>query len=196
MSTNFQTLDSARHGEKISFIGVIIEIGDLKSGTTDNGDYTYKRLLIQDATATLELTAWGTDIAKFVLGGKYEIVNAYAKEYKGALGLNIKYATVKLIGTNKDKNQSTMDETSKESPKEEPTVESNSKLLQISPALQDFVEAEAITLLLIEREVRTILHHYTPLPAGQEYNGGYVGLFVKEIYRLHKQSNFKKATDV
>jgi len=31
------------------------------------------------------------------------------------------------------------------------------------------------------------------LPVGQEYNGGYVGMLVKEIYRESKKVKFEKA---
>jgi len=193
--TEFQTLDQAKAGEKISFIGTIINIGDLKSGTNNTGDYTYKRFLIQDAKATLELTAWDDEIKKFVMGGKYEIINAYAKDYKGKVSLGIQYAEVKLIGT--DKQQSTIDETPEQSAsleeKQENPPKVESKIPTINPNLADFVETDMVTLLQIEQEVRTILHHYKPLPKMQEYEGSYVGMLTKEIYREAKKVKFEKA---
>jgi len=195
MSTELSTLKMAKHGEKISFVGVVVKIGDLQSGTNNIGDYTYKRITIQDVTASIEITAWNDDIKKFVMGGKYEIINAYGKEYKGSVGLGIQYADIKLIGT--DKQQSTMDETPQQSAtleeKQENHPKVESKIPQMPSTLQDLVETETLQLLQIEKEVRTVLHHYKPLPKMQDYDGSYVGMLTKEIYRESKKVKFEKA---
>lgn len=195
--TEFQTLDKTNHCERISFVGVVVKIADLQSGTNNNGDYTYKRITIQDDTASVEITAWNDDIKKFVLGGKYEIINAYAKEYNGTVGLGIQFAEVKLIGT--DKAQSTMDETPQQSATLEETVNSavnkpveKTKLPKIPESFSSFIEDETVAFLQIEKEVRVNLHHFNPLPASQEYNGDYVGMMVKEIYRESKKVKFEK----
>ncbi len=196
MSTEFQTLDKAKHGEKISFVGIIVKIGDLKSGTGDQGDYTYKRLTIQDVTASLELTVWNEDIKKFVLGGKYEIINAYAKEYKGTLGLGIQYAEVKLVGTNKQ--QATMDESTKESAtrerfQESPTTQ-KSNLPQMAPHLQELVETETVTLLQIKQDVYAVLSHYGGYDMTDVDSKITAGMFIKEIYRESKKVKFEKSS--
>lgn len=195
MSTEFQTLDQAKHGEKISFIGIVVKIGDLQSGTNNSGNYTYKRITIQDVTASVEITAWNEDIKKFVLGGKYEIINAYGKEYQGTVGLGIQYAEVKLIGT--DKAQSTMDETPQQSAlleeKQETTPNVESKIPATNPNLADFIEGEMVAMLQIEKEVRSNLHHFKPLPKMDDYDGSYVGMLTKEIYRESKKVKFDKA---
>ena len=197
MTTEFSTLDKAKAGEKISFVGYVSEIGDLKSGTGAQGDYTYKRLVIQDATASHKLTVWNEDIKKFVLGGKYEIVNAFAKDYKGSISLGIQYATVKLVST--DTEQTTMPEVNPKQPSTpEPAVEKPTKpveLPKISEQFSEFIESETIIILQIEEEVLKTLKHYKPLPAGQSYDGGYIGMKVKELYRESKKTKFEKAYD-
>lgn len=186
MSTEFQTLNNAKDGEKISFIGYITKMGDLKSGTNDKGDYTYKKFTIQDETASLELTAWNDEIKKFSLGGKYEIINAYAKEYKGKVGISIQYAEVKLIG--KEEKQETL-ESKQESPPKEAT-----KLPSMPDALDCFTETQTIKILQIEETVRKTLKHFKPLPPMQSYDGGYIGMMVKEIYRLSQKEEYGVGT--
>lgn len=191
MSIELSTLDKAKHDEKISFVGVVVKIGDLQSGTNDNGDYTYKRITIQDVTASVEITAWNDDTKKFVMGGKYEIINAYGKEYKGIVGLGIQYAEVKLIGT--DKAQSTMDATPAESATLEQKPKEETKIPSTPENLADMVETEMVTLLQIEREIRANLHHFKPIPVNGNHDGAYVGMLTKEIYRESKKVKFAKA---
>lgn len=188
MSTEFQTLDKAKDGEKISFIGTVTHIGDLKSGTNNTGDYTYKKLTIEDATTITELTVWNDDIKKFVKGGKYEIINAYAKLYKEKLGLGIQYGTVKLIGT--DKQQSTMDETPHQSATlddkaqelEQQLKEKQAKLKEKSPTgLEEFTLKQNKLLTIISQIVYADLYneHTTEKPRGDV-----VWVRTKEIYNL------------
>lgn len=191
--TEFQTLDKAKAGEKISFIGVVIKIGELKSGTNDKGDYTYKRLTIQDSTAAVELTVWNDEIKKFVLGGKYEIIKAYAREYKGSVTLGIQYAEVKLIGT--ANNESTID--SEMETKTEPEIapsseeflkqkqkeldEKEAKIPQFSDEIKKLINKDALTLFMIKRQVNDHLSQYEVLSLNQ----GMVWEMTKIIFNRH-----------
>lgn len=198
-AVGFKQVKDAEAGEKLSFIGTVIKQDDLKSGTKNGQDYTYKKFTIQDVTGDIELVAWNDDVKQFKIGNKYEFIDTWCKDYQGKLSLGITYAKVKLIGTSTT--QATMPESTTTTP--EPTPEdakpskeeiNGNKLPASIEAFNEFVEIETVMLLQIEKTVTSTMKHY--LPKLTDVNGQKVGMFVKEIYRLAKQTNFKKASEV
>jgi len=177
LSTDFITIKECVAAKKGSFIGVIIKQSDLKSGTTNEKDWTKKTYTITDATGEIELTAWNEEIEMFKVGNKYEFTGLWWKEYEGKITLSVgKYANLKVIGTDEinNTNQTKVDEPTRGEAKGEPL-----------PKIQDekfekFIVKENEKLAQISALVTEKLQKQSPL--GQP-NGQVVGLRTKEIYR-------------
>ena len=93
----FVSLADARQAMKGSFVATVIAVGDLKSGTKDNKDWSYKKLTLEDTSAKITLTVWNGDIAKFEYGKTYEFHTPWFTNYEGEAVLSLgKYCQVKL----------------------------------------------------------------------------------------------------
>ena len=99
MSTDFIPIKKIIETRKGGFIGVCIKESDLSAGTGQNGDWTKKSFTLQDESADLEITCWNDDTKKFHLGGKFEVLGLFWKEYNQQWGANVgKYSQIKQIG--------------------------------------------------------------------------------------------------
>ena len=181
MSTDFITIKEAKAAKKDSFIGVVVNQGDLKSGTKNDKDWTKKTFTIQDTTADVILTAWGDEeISRFKVGNKYEFVGCWWKEYEGKVTLAIgNYAVIKLIGTDDIGNnpkQTTMPENT------ETRGEINGEELP-EYSNEQWVRKQALELLQIEEVVIQVMLIHKPKLS--EINHQKLGMFVKEIYKAH-----------
>jgi len=124
--TNFKTISEAKNELKGSFIGTIIKIGELKSGTKNGKDWTKKIFTVEDATASVELVCWGTtEIEKFKQGYKYEFVNPWWKVYEENVSVQLgKYGEAKVIGSsNTEDTKPQPPQQSKETKREPTTVD-------------------------------------------------------------------------
>jgi hypothetical protein len=171
---------------KGSFIGTVIKQSDLKSGTKDGEDWTMKKFTIEDATDSIELTAWGDEINRIKVGYKYEFTNLWWKTYKDSPTLAFgKFATIKNVGSaqipTKDVAQEVIDKVE--------TIEKK-PLGDLMPMALEYVQLETIYLLQVETEVKKIMKEY-----GSDMDGGKIGMFTKEIYRKMSNVNFKIAGD-
>jgi len=190
MSTLFLTLEECIVRQKGSFIGVVIKESALSAGSKDGNDWTKKTFTIQDVTANIDLIAWNEEVTKIKVGCKYEFVGCWWKDYKGTVQLSFgNYAEIKLIGTEpiptKDVSQQVIDNVEK--------ISTSDKLPKISAAAAEFVENEVLFLLQLEEKAwETMLKHFPNL----QLNPQKLGMYVKEIYRESKKSNFTKATNL
>lgn len=176
MSIEFKQIKDCVVDSKISFIGVVTKQGDLKSGTKEGTDYSYKKFTLHDITGDIELTAWNNDIEKFVIGGKYEIINAWCKEYKGKLTLGIQYAEVRFIV--KADVQATMEELP-----DKKNAAPKLKLGEFNDDMKGIVSAETVTMLMIRKRVIDTIE-----PFDKDPNQGMVWQMTEKIYDKH----FKK----
>lgn len=78
----FISLADARQAMKGNFVGTIIAISDLKSGTKDNRDWSKKNITVEDRSAKMTLTAWNGEIKLFELNATYEFTGMWFKSYK------------------------------------------------------------------------------------------------------------------
>jgi len=107
MSTDFIPIKQIIETRKGGFIGVCFKESDLSAGTGQNGDWTKKTFTLQDESADLEITCWNDDTKKFHLGGKFEVLGLFWKQYNNNWGANVgKYSQIKLVG-NVEVNQTT-----------------------------------------------------------------------------------------
>ena len=106
MSTEFVTIKEAVDANKGNFIATVTKVGDLKSGTSKGKDWSLKKITVQDSTADLDITCFGSEeIGLFKLGGKYEIFPWWKELYEGKANVGIgKYGQIKLIGTDEINN--------------------------------------------------------------------------------------------
>lgn len=181
MSTNFITIKEAKAAKKGSFIGVVIKQGDLKSGTTNDKDWTKKTFTIEDTSDNVILTAWGDEeISRFKVGNKYEFTSFCWKEYEGKTTLSVgNYGNLKLIGTDeiqRENKQTTMPENT------ETRGEINGVPLP-EFSNERWVRQQALVLLQIEEVVTKVMLIHKPKLS--EINHQKVGMFVKEIYKAH-----------
>jgi len=159
--TNFLTIKEAKEAGKGSFVGTVIGIGDLKSGTSAKGDWAMKIITLQDETDKVELAAFNEEIDNFKVNDKYKIENPWWKEHEGKLSLNLgQYAKVEFITHSK--------QTHIEPPLKEP-------ILEIPHELESFTIPENIIL----KQISSII-------ARDEKEGQIIGLRTKEIYRQWK----------
>lgn len=174
---DFLTIAEAKAAMKGSFVGVVITAGDLKSGTKDGKDWSKKVYQIQDATATVPLTTWNDDIAKFKIGGKYEIVNPWWKEYQGNVQLELgKYCEVKLVGTDEiPKPGQFHNETPEQGTAHPIEGEPEPKLPELSANSKQVVSMNTALLAQIEQEVKATLKDL----GITDMNGQKIGLYVK-----------------
>jgi len=92
------SLADARQAMKGSFVATVIAVGDLKSGTKDNKDWSYKKLTLEDVSAKITLTVWGGEIKLFEYGKTYEFHTPWFTNYEGEAVLALgKYCQVKLV---------------------------------------------------------------------------------------------------
>ncbi len=195
LSTEFKTLKECIEAKKGSFIAVCIKESDLSAGTSQNGDWTKKVITLQDTTADLEITVWNDDIKIFKLGGKYELIGVYWKEYNQNWTANFgKYSSAKLIGTGTT--QTTMPEPDPAGRVEEPAVgepaPQSNPLPEMGASFEEFSEQQCIQLLQIEQTVKRMMAKFDP---NKIQEGGKVGMHTKEIYRESKKFKFEKASE-
>jgi len=109
--TNFISIKDALEAKKGDFVGIVSNIGPLKAGTNDKGDWTMKLLTIEDASSKLQMAVFNEDIDKFKLGGQYEFENLWWKYKDNKLSLALgQYAKIKMVTpAPEDKNQTTME---------------------------------------------------------------------------------------
>lgn len=195
--TDFKTIEQCKSEMKGNFIGTVISQGDLKSGTKDGRDWTKKNFLIEDATSSIEITAWNEDIQKLKVGGKYEFCGCWWKEYDGKPTLSFgKYAQVKLIGT-APTTQSTMETSGSgtetvqsNSSSTETQTEPHEELPATNENFKEFIRAECLSINQTEREVREFMKEF-----GLNFNDNKIGMMTKEIYRESKKVKFEKIGD-
>jgi len=181
---DFQSINTVKEERLKNLKGIVSKVSDLKSGTTDKGDWTMKIFTFEDPTGIIDMACFNGDIKKFEKGFTYEIENFWWKEkdgkYSAALG-----GYAKIIKTPTE--QQTPLETHVE--KTEPT---GTPLPEISEALRNFVVEEDILLLQIEEVIATNHLKWT----GKGANGQRVGLHVKLIYEQARKTNLIKASNI
>lgn len=188
--TEFIKLSDARQAMKGSFIGIVSKIGDLKSGSNDKGDFTYKVCTVEDATAKITLTVWNDEIKLLKLGGTYRFINPWWRIYKDepvlALG---KYASVELVEPIASSPK--MDEAvvKKETPSSPPEPTAKIPLFEAEMSVK--LDQEIMTLYMINRHVKKFIENFEVTP-----NGGMIGQFTEIIYNKHFKTEFKKASEV
>lgn len=182
--TEFISLSDARQAMKGSFVGTVISIGDLKSGTKDGNDWSNKKITVEDTSARITLTVWNEEIKLFELNKTYEFHTPWFKMYKDepVLALGKFAQIVKITSTQ----QEAITANEPEKPIDDTSLES---LPEISDMFKDFIRIETVSLLSIEAEVRE-----TMKPFRKIINDQHVGMITKEIYRESKKTNFSKAT--
>jgi len=84
---DFISLADAREAMKGNFIGNVLKVGDLSSGTKDGKDWTRKNFTIQDTSAEMILTAWNGEIKLLEYGKTYEFTGMWFKPYKEDVNL-------------------------------------------------------------------------------------------------------------
>jgi len=206
MSTDFISIKQIIETRKGGFIAVCIKESDLSAGTSQNGDWTKKVFTLQDETADIDITVWNDDIKIFKIGGKYELIGVYWKEYNQNWTANFgKYSSAKLIGTSVavGTEQTTMPKTDPDMPAhgETPMGVDFKKLSEeaqattlpaIGGSFAEFIEKQCIQLLQIEKVVKETMKKIEPTKI---HEGQKVGMHVKEIYRESKKFKFEKASE-
>ena len=105
----FISIADSKINKKGDIVVTVTNIGDLKAGTSSNGDWRKKNITILDASCSESMTAWNDDIEKFQLHHKYELTGIYWKEHDGKLYLNFgKYSKTKDLGISTEPNQTTI----------------------------------------------------------------------------------------
>lgn len=184
----FVTIKESIETHKGNIRGVIIKESDLKAGTGKTGDWTMKVFTLEDTSGQVDITCWNTEIGRLKVGEYYEVESPWWKErndkpgeWNLALG---DYCKVNLVD-----NPSVQTTTQPTEKQEDVKVLEMPKTLD---AFASFIKDEAISLLQIEQGVKDIMKHYDPHPLVDQK----VGMFVKEIYRESKKTNFTKAKDI
>lgn len=119
MSETFLTIAEAKSkfislGEKNgSFIATVITVGDLKSGTKNNEDYSYKKFTLKDDSDTVEITTWGNDVNRLKKGVQYKFTKPYWNTYKETAQISFnQYGSVEEVTGQTE--QTRMEHTAKE----------------------------------------------------------------------------------
>jgi len=124
---SFVTLSESKTAGKGNIVVLVTNIGDLKAGSSSNGDWTRKDITVQDGSGKESMSVWNKDIEKFSLNHKYELSSIYWKENKGKQYLNFgQYSTLRDCGISIEENQTSMES----SPKQETAPSSDQFLKQ------------------------------------------------------------------
>ena len=176
--SDFISIAEAKAQQKGSFIGVVIKIGDLRSGTTDNRDWTLKVITLEDKSGQIEFLAWDDAERKlFQLGHTYEFHTPWYKQKDNDVSIQ-KSKFGKII-------RSTAITDLPEPPKQGETTNPQPidipPLPEINPNIADLVSKNTVLLMQIEKEVRSTMREFIPEPI--KLNDQQVGLYVKENFR-------------
>lgn len=189
----FITLAESKTAGKGSIIVIVTKIGDLKSGTTSNGDWTRKDIIVQDGSGSESMSVWNKDIEKFTLNHKYELKGIYWKENNGKQYLNFgQYSQIRDCGIAVQENQSAMESNTKttQAPSNDEYLKEKQEQIKKENAELDkklkgvFTEDQKNT---IEKEI-DIIHAIELLVSKKlktntiDPNPSKVGLYVKFIY--------------
>jgi len=124
---SFVTLSESKTAGKGNIVVLVTNIGDLKAGSSSNGDWTRKDITVQDGSGKESMSVWNKDIEKFSLNHKYELSSIYWKENKGKQYLNFgQYSTLRDCGISIEENKTSMES----SPKQETAPSSDQFLKQ------------------------------------------------------------------
>lgn len=175
MTEDFIKIADAKAALKGSFKATVIKVGDLKSGTKNEKDWTKKVFTLEDDTDNVELVAWDDEISTFKLGYLYEIVNPWWKVYEGKTSVQVgKYGTAKVIGSDKTipdtppmpKEQSTLTE----------STEKPAEPKRLDAITAQKVEEESMLLKKIHNNVQKTLGEDKP---------DVINLFTELIYKKY-----------
>lgn len=181
--TDFVTISEGISAKAGNIKGVIIQAGDLKSGTKDGNDWTRKDFVIEDKTGSLKITAWNDDIKLFHLGNIYEITKPQWTVYQDKPSISpSKSGGVSCVGVQNTattkSNSSTLD-----------IVTPEEKLPPLDANTLGLVHCNNLLLLQIREEVIKVLKTYNPKDAS---NGAVIGFMVKlncDMLRKHAKNN-------
>ena len=172
----FISLADARQAMKGNFIATVVGVGDLKSGTKDNKDWTYKKLTLEDTSGKITLTVWGGEIKLFEYGKTYEFHTPWFTNYEGEAVLALgKYCQVKLV-----ENPVVPDTTPTQEPTPEPAVGRPPKagtksIPEMDATHAQTVRANTLLMIQIEKEVKAVLKDMS----GEEPRGDKVGMYTR-----------------
>ena len=183
--SNSISLAESKQQKKGDIVCLVTKIGDLKSGTGANGDWTKKLITITDGDTTELLSAWNTDIQKFVLNHKYEITGVYWKDYNNNSYLNFgKYSKIKDLGVSVEPNQKviTDESTSQEYLQDKQKEISHfPHIPQLDAEIRIKVEQAAFLLLQINHTVSELVKQYEVQPNPAKI-GQFTGIIFKTIF--------------
>jgi len=192
--TEFTPIKQAKENLKGNIFGIIVKIGDLKSGTASKGDWTMKIITIDDGSDMVDIAAFGeSEYSQFVIGAKYEIENLWWKEKDGKLSLALgKFAKVKCVteapASLKQETIIKENNTTQESiPLSRKPTQS---LPDLSQAENEIITAESTKLFQIKQKVNETICNYEIQP-----NQGMVWQITEIIYKYFLKNNFTKARE-
>ena len=174
------SIKEAKEAKKGAICGTVVKMGDLKSGTNNNGDWTMKVITLDDGSDMVDIAAFGDEIKLFKLGAKYELVSPWWKEKEGKLSPVFgKYCQIKMVSE-------------PPSPSEAPAEEKKTELkITLDEDQIKKIQDESMLIYQIrtitERQIKTV--EADPNPA-------MIGQFAEIIYNKHFKANFTKASDL
>lgn len=192
--TEFTPIKQAKENLKGNIFGVIVKIGDLKSGTASKGDWTMKLITIDDGSDMVDMAAFGeSEYSQFVIGAKYEIENLWWKQKDGKLFLTLgKFAKVKLVSeVPTSLKQETITTENNNSKLQQPTTTTSNQtqsLPKLSQAENKIITAESTKLFQIKQKVNETIGTYEIQP-----NQGMIWQMTEIIYNSFLKNNFTKA---
>lgn len=190
----FVTLEEARDAQKGSFVGVVIKIGDLKSGTNSRGEWTMKIITIQDATATMKMACFNEEITTFTLGHKYKIENPWWKMKDSKLSLQLgQYAKVTRISdapiqeSIEDSTQTISDNINKHQAEIKKILDSLPPLPQLE---LDIINTESLHMWQVNQAINQNISQYEI-----DANKGMTWNMTEIIYNKFILNNFRKVSE-
>ncbi len=189
--TEFTSIKTAKQNLKGNIFGVVVKIGDLKSGTAAKGDWTMKVITLDDGSDMVDMAAFGeSEYSKFQLGCKYEIENPWWKQKDGKLSLALgQYAKVKMVSEAPVIKQESITNDTTTSPSSNVTKQTKS-LPELSQAETEIITAESTKLFQIKHKVNETICNYEIQP-----NQGMIWQMTEIIYNNFLKNNFTKASD-
>lgn len=153
----FITLAESKTATKGNIIVTVTKIGDLKAGSSSNGDWTRKDITVQDVSGSENMSVWNKDIEKFVLNHKYELTGIYWKQSNGKSYLNFgQFSQIKDLGTSPENGQAKIEESDDNYLKErQAEIKEKSDIKPLDEKNKELVHNEAELLVSIRNQVET-----------------------------------------